>query len=119
MPPPVPVASTTGVGNSVFAPKFSATAVVNGNTVEDPTMRRPWRWAPAPGRISVTAPADAADASARSGAAISSAGAPQAARARHAVEIKAALSRIGIVELSQASLLLTSFISRRIATAIV
>lgn len=41
MPPPVPVASTTGVGYSVFAPKFSATVVENGKTVEEPTMRRP------------------------------------------------------------------------------
>src|SRR5687768_4884619 len=39
MPPPVPVDSTTGVLNLPTLPKLSATAVVKGNTVEDPTMR--------------------------------------------------------------------------------
>ena len=39
MPPPVPVASTTGVLNLVRLPKRSATVVENGNTVDDPTMR--------------------------------------------------------------------------------
>ncbi len=39
MPPPVPVDSTTGVGKSVRAPKLSATAVENGKTVDEPTMR--------------------------------------------------------------------------------
>src|SRR5688572_6372812 len=37
MPPPVPVDSTTGVLNFPVLPNFSATAVVNGNTVDDPT----------------------------------------------------------------------------------
>ena len=39
MPPPVPVDSTTGVFMPEVFPKFSATAVVNGYTVEDPTIR--------------------------------------------------------------------------------
>ena len=38
-PPPEPVASTIGVLNDVVLPNRSATAVENGNTVEDPTMR--------------------------------------------------------------------------------
>ena len=38
-PPPEPVDSTTGVENWVLAPKLSATAVENGKTVEEPTMR--------------------------------------------------------------------------------
>ena len=38
-PPPVPVDSTTGVLNLPSLPKFSATRVENGNTVEEPTMR--------------------------------------------------------------------------------
>ena len=38
MPPPVPVDSTLGVLNLPERPKFSATAVENGKTVEDPTM---------------------------------------------------------------------------------
>jgi hypothetical protein len=37
-PPPVPVDSTTGVLNLPPLPKLSATAVVKGNTVDDPTM---------------------------------------------------------------------------------
>src|SRR3546814_20364142 len=48
MPPPVPVDSTTGAGNSPARPKFSATAVVNGNTVEEPTIviwLRDWAFA--------------------------------------------------------------------------
>ena len=39
MPPPVPVLSTTGVFMPDFWPNCSATAVENGNTVEEPTMR--------------------------------------------------------------------------------
>ena len=39
MPPPVPVLSTTGVFIPVFCPNCSATAVENGKTVEDPTIR--------------------------------------------------------------------------------
>ena len=39
MPPPVPVLSTTGVFMPDSWPNCSATAVVNGNTVEEPTMR--------------------------------------------------------------------------------
>ena len=39
MPPPVPVLSTTGVFSPVFWPNCSATAVENGKTVEEPTMR--------------------------------------------------------------------------------
>ena len=38
-PPPEPVLSMTGVLNFVVLPKFSATAVANGNTVEEPTIR--------------------------------------------------------------------------------
>ncbi len=38
-PPPEPVASTTGVLKSVDLPNRSATVVVKGNTVEEPTMR--------------------------------------------------------------------------------
>ena len=41
MPPPVPVDSTTGVLNWPPWPSFSATAVVNGNTVDEPTI---WIW---------------------------------------------------------------------------
>ena len=36
-PPPVPVLSTTGVLKSL--PKYSAAAVANGKTVDEPTMR--------------------------------------------------------------------------------
>ena len=39
MPPPVPVLSTTGVLRPDFWPNCSATAVENGNTVDEPTMR--------------------------------------------------------------------------------
>ena len=39
MPPPVPVLSTTGVFKPDFWPNCSATAVVNGKTVDEPTMR--------------------------------------------------------------------------------
>ena len=38
-PPPVPVDSTTGVLNLPVLPKASATAVVKGKTVEEPTAR--------------------------------------------------------------------------------
>src|SRR5262245_1096128 len=38
MPPPVPVDSTTGVLNLPAWPSFSATAVVKGNTVDEPTI---------------------------------------------------------------------------------
>ena len=38
MPPPVPVDSTLGVLNLPPRPKFSATAVEKGKTVEEPTM---------------------------------------------------------------------------------
>jgi len=38
-PPPDPVDSTTGVLKSVFLPNRSATAVENGNTVDEPTIR--------------------------------------------------------------------------------
>ena len=37
-PPPEPVLSTIGVGNLVFLPNASATAVEKGNTVDEPTM---------------------------------------------------------------------------------
>src|SRR3546814_10975473 len=36
MPPPVPVDSTNGPGNSPARPKYTATAAVHGNTVEEP-----------------------------------------------------------------------------------
>jgi hypothetical protein len=39
MPPPVPVLSTTGVFRPDFWPNCSATAVENGNTVDEPTIR--------------------------------------------------------------------------------
>ena len=39
IPPPVPVDSITGVLAPVALPNCSATAVVNGYTVEEPTMR--------------------------------------------------------------------------------
>ncbi len=39
MPPPVPVDSTTGVFVPEDLPNCSATAVVKGYTVEEPTMR--------------------------------------------------------------------------------
>jgi hypothetical protein len=39
MPPPVPVDSTTGVLKAPPRPKVSATALLKGNTVEEPTMR--------------------------------------------------------------------------------
>ncbi len=39
MPPPVPVDSTMGDAEPVRFTKFSATAWVYGNTVDDPTMR--------------------------------------------------------------------------------
>src|SRR5688572_792951 len=39
MPPPVPVDSTTGVLPTPDLPNCSATAVVKGYTVEEPTMR--------------------------------------------------------------------------------
>ena len=38
-PPPEPVLSTTGVLNPVDLPNCSATAVENGKTVEEPTIR--------------------------------------------------------------------------------
>lgn len=38
-PPPVPVLSTTGVLKFVVRPNSSATRVVNGNTVDEPTTR--------------------------------------------------------------------------------
>ena len=38
MPPPVPVLSTFGVLNLPARPNCSATVVVNGYTVEEPTM---------------------------------------------------------------------------------
>lgn len=62
MPPPVPVDSTTGVLNLPVRPKVSATALVKGNTVDEPTMRiwsRPWAWAPP---VSATVEAKAASA---------------------------------------------------------
>ena len=37
-PPPDPVLSTIGVLNFVVRPKFSATVVAKGYTVEDPTI---------------------------------------------------------------------------------
>ena len=46
-PPPVPVASITGVFIRVVLPKFSATEVEKGYTVEEPTMRI-WSRASAP-----------------------------------------------------------------------
>ena len=39
MPPPVPVDSTTGVFMPEVLPNCSATVVVKGYTVDDPTMR--------------------------------------------------------------------------------
>ena len=51
-PPPDPVDSTTGVGNSVVLPNCSATAVENGKTVDDPTMRIWSRASAAPATIS-------------------------------------------------------------------
>ena len=39
MPPPVPVNSTTGVLPAPDLPNCSATAVVKGYTVDDPTIR--------------------------------------------------------------------------------
>jgi len=41
IPPPEPVASTTGVLKDVFWPNCSATDVENGNTVDEPTI---WIW---------------------------------------------------------------------------
>ena len=38
-PPPEPVLSTTGAGKPLVWPKVSATAVENGKTVDEPTMR--------------------------------------------------------------------------------
>jgi len=38
MPPPVPVDSTTGAGLPVVFENSSATAWVNGNTVDEPTI---------------------------------------------------------------------------------
>src|SRR5215510_7050145 len=38
MPPPVPVLSTLGVLNTPCRPNCSATVVVNGYTVDEPTM---------------------------------------------------------------------------------
>ena len=38
MPPPVPVLSTLGVLNWPWRPNCSATVVVNGYTVDEPTM---------------------------------------------------------------------------------
>jgi hypothetical protein len=48
MPPPVPVASTTGARKSVFCAKRSATAVAKGKTVEEPAIRIWSRAAAAP-----------------------------------------------------------------------
>ena len=60
MPPPVPVNSTTGVLNLPALPKLSATAVVNGNTVDEPTI---WIWSRASAAPAVIAsPARAARA---------------------------------------------------------
>ena len=56
----VPVDSTTGVLNLPALPKFSATAVVKGNTVEEPTI---WIWSRASAAPAVIAsPARAARA---------------------------------------------------------
>src|SRR5512134_3554457 len=60
MPPPVPVDSTTGVLNLPALPKLSATAVVKGNTVDEPTI---WIWSRASATPAVSAsPARAAKA---------------------------------------------------------
>src|SRR3990170_668720 len=58
MPPPVPVLSTTGVLPAPDLPNCSATAVVNGYTVEEPTMRI-WSRANA-AQANTTMPTDAA-----------------------------------------------------------
>jgi hypothetical protein len=39
IPPPEPVDSTTGALNELVFPNVSATAVENGKTVEEPTIR--------------------------------------------------------------------------------
>src|SRR5262245_37944742 len=56
-PPPVPVDSTTGVLNLPTLPNCSATAVENGNTVLDPTMRISSRACASPARASVASAA--------------------------------------------------------------
>ena len=59
MPPPVPVLSTFGVLNLPPRPNCSATVVVNGYTVEEPTMLMESRadWACAVPLMAQTMPA--------------------------------------------------------------
>jgi hypothetical protein len=56
MPPPVPVLSMIGVLNLLLRPNSSATAVANGYTVEEPTIRI-WSRAAAGAAASISAAA--------------------------------------------------------------